>query len=92
MRIELPQLNKTLQSEKGANLFKTLKDAGVPIASSCNGDGVCGKCVILVEKGLLLAPNAVEQKLQEKYDLESGQRISCQCTVVSDIRITTTYW
>lgn len=92
MRIELPQLNKIIDAEKGANLFKTLKENGVPIASSCNGDGVCGKCVVHIEKGELAKPNPLEITLQQKYKLESGQRISCQCAIMSDLKIKTTYW
>lgn len=90
--MELPQLNKIIETEKGANLFKTLKDAGVPIASSCKGDGVCGKCVIRLEKGSLPEANTLELNLHKKYSLEPDQRISCQTYMIEDIRISTTYW
>lgn len=92
MRIELPQLNKTLDVEKGENLFKALKTNGAPIASSCNGDGVCGKCVVTVDQGQLAAPNTLELTLIEKYKLTELQRISCQCAVTSDLKISTSYW
>lgn len=92
MKINLPQLNKVIDVEKDANLFRTLKEAQVPIASSCNGDGVCGKCIVNVITGHLPSPNTLELSLIEKYNLDKGQRISCQCHVVSDIKITTGYW
>lgn len=33
-------------SEKDENLLKWLRKKGITIASSCDGDGVCKKCVI----------------------------------------------
>jgi hypothetical protein len=33
-------------SEKEENLLKWLRKKGITIASSCDGDGVCRKCVI----------------------------------------------
>lgn len=92
MKVELPQLNKVVTVEKGANLFKALKDAELPIASSCKGDGVCGKCVVRVDHGTLAVPTALELTLIDKYKLDKNQRISCQCAVTSDLKISTTYW
>ncbi|MCC6138561.1 MAG: (2Fe-2S)-binding protein [Bdellovibrionaceae bacterium] len=92
MKVELPQLNKILTAEKDANLFKTLKEAQVPIASSCKGDGVCGKCVVRVESGTLPPPGTLELTLMDKYKLDHDQRISCQCAITSDLKLSTTYW
>ncbi len=92
MRIELPQLNKSIEAKKEDSLFKNLKDAEVPIASSCKGDGVCGKCVVRLEKGSLPPANALELALQKKYALDPDQRISCQCLITEDIAISTSYW
>lgn len=92
MRIWLPQLNKSFDVEKDTNLFKALKAAGVPIASSCNGDGICGKCIVVCESGELPPPQSLEQKLIDKLKLSSRERLSCQCTVSSDLTLKTTYW
>ncbi len=92
MRILLPQLNKSVDVEKGTSLFTALKTARVPLASSCNGEGICNKCIVRLVAGSLAEPNALEQKLIEKFELEADQRISCQCTVTTDLTLTTTYW
>lgn len=78
----------------GANLMRALLDAGLPVASSCHGDGVCAKCRILVVEGLenLSRPNAVEMILRDRLKIPKHQRISCQTEVVGDIQIDTTYW
>jgi ferredoxin, 2Fe-2S len=94
MTIHLPQLNKSLRCKKGENLFRFLRENQIPVASSCTGEGVCGKCVVQVVKGEAhLSPvNELEQKLHEKYQLHKDQRICCQCEVFGDIEIRTTYW
>ena len=94
MKIEMPQLSKTLECEKGQNLFLCLRKQEVAIASSCKGDGICGKCVVSVTAGAenLTPPTELELKLYTKYNLKKPQRISCQCRVQGDIEIKTPYW
>jgi 2Fe-2S ferredoxin len=94
MELKLPQLNKTLSCDKGENLFRALRERGIPLASSCKGDGVCGKCVVSVVEGAahLTPPTDLERKLMEKYHYAEPQRISCQCDVQGDVELKTTYW
>ena len=83
-----------VQVEMGANLMQALLGAQVPVASSCNGDGVCAKCRIQILSGIknLSAPGEVETFLKQKYSLRSDTRISCQTEVLGDIEINTPYW
>ena len=83
-----------IEVSAGANLMRALLDAGLPVASSCHGDGVCAKCRILVIEGSenLSRPNAVEVLLRDRLRIPSGTRISCQTEVLGDIRIDTSYW
>lgn len=94
MKVTLPQLSKSLNCEKGENLFRTLRAADTAVASSCQGDGICGKCVVKVLKGAenLSPPTELELKLKEKYSYSESQRISCQTEVLGDVEIATTYW
>ena len=94
MKIYLPQLNKSLSSNKEENLYKFLRENKVPVASSCKGEGICGKCVISVTDGMenLSTPSELELKLQEKYRLRKEQRVSCQCQCSGDVELATTYW
>jgi 2Fe-2S ferredoxin len=83
-----------LEVESGAVLMEALLKAGLPVASSCHGDGVCAKCRVQVVAGLenLSSVNSVEQMLRDRLRLASGWRISCQTRVLGDITIDTTYW
>ena len=68
--------------------------AGLPVASSCHGDGVCGKCGVKVLAGAenLSAVGPVEQILRERLKLAPEVRVSCQTEVLGDITVDTSYW
>ncbi|MNJ93320.1 2Fe-2S ferredoxin-5 [compost metagenome] len=74
--------------------MKALLDAGLPVASSCDGDGVCAKCKMIVLEGAenLSAPNETEDFLKETNNLDKNVRISCQTEILGDITIHATYW
>ncbi|NUN07422.1 MAG: (2Fe-2S)-binding protein [Bdellovibrio sp.] len=78
----------------GANLMKSLLEAGLPVASSCDGDGVCAKCKIQILEGAenLSAENDTEQFLKEKNNLAKNIRISCQTEVHGDVKVDASYW
>ncbi len=84
----------SIQVEKGSLLMKVLLENGIPVASSCNGDGVCRKCVILIVKGCenLAPPNEHEAHLIDRDQLSLNQRISCQTIVLGDITVDAAYW
>jgi ferredoxin, 2Fe-2S len=94
MKLVLPQLNKSLDGSTTETVFQTLRKHDIPVASSCLGDGVCGKCKLTVVQGLEnLSPiEPLEQKLIDKYSLSPQQRISCQCHATGDVTLTSTYW
>ncbi|RYZ64879.1 MAG: (2Fe-2S)-binding protein [Proteobacteria bacterium] len=83
-----------IEVQSGANLMRSLLDAGLPVASSCNSDGVCAKCGIRVIEGMqnLSAPNVTEVFLKEKNNIRSDFRISCQTQILGDIIVDTGYW
>ena len=78
----------------GANLMKALLQAGLPVASSCDGDGVCAKCKIVIVEGAenLSAENETEIFLKETNNIPNHSRISCQTEILGDVVIDTTYW
>lgn len=74
--------------------MKVLRANDVPVASSCQGDGICGKCRIHVLMGMEhLSPiNETEKILRDREKLKPTERISCQTFVNGDILIDTAYW
>jgi ferredoxin, 2Fe-2S len=78
----------------GSNLMKSLLDHGLPVASSCNGDGVCSKCRLKIISGAenLSEPNETELILKEQNDIGKDFRISCQTEVLGDVTVDASYW
>ena len=76
-------------------LMEALLKIGLPVASSCRGDGVCTKCRLHVNE---LEPDATspisdfEQGLLDRIGAESDERISCQTEVHGLIEVDADYW
>jgi 2Fe-2S ferredoxin len=79
---------------EGANLMRALLDSGIPVASSCNGDGVCAKCRIRIAQGAdhLSKETDLEATLRERHEIPKETRISCQTHVLGDITVDASYW
>lgn len=74
--------------------MQSLLAAGLPVASSCRGDGVCGKCRVLVEAlpGAVSQESELEKFLRDRHAVPPGFRVSCQVAVFGDITVDATYW
>ncbi len=72
----------TIEVEDNENLLSAALRAGVHINASCGGEGVCGKCRIILEEGAL---ECSESTLLTQDDLTLGYRQACQCQVESDV-------
>jgi len=74
--------------------MKSILQADMPVASSCGGDGVCGKCRIKISEGAqnLSPEGTTEAEIKDIHDVPKKERISCQVTILGDITIDTNYW
>lgn len=74
--------------------MEALLGAGIPVASSCAGEGVCAKCRVTIVQGSenLSAENDLEQFLKSKHKIPDSARISCQVQVLGDVTVDTSYW
>ena len=68
--------------EEGATIIRAAMDAGVHVNASCGGEGVCGKCRVIIEDGVV--EGGMSEKLSQD-DLEKGYRLACQAVVKSDL-------
>lgn len=78
----------------GSNLMQALLEGGRPVASSCQGDGVCGKCRIEIVDGRKnLSPETeLEKFLRERHLIPKEMRVSCQTQILGDITVNASYW
>ncbi len=74
--------NKEIEVEDGEILIRAAMEAGVHINASCGGEGVCGKCRVVVEEGDI-ATEPSEHITEE--DEKEGYCLACRSTVKSDL-------
>ena len=80
--VEFLPHNIRIEVDDNESLIRAAMEAGVHINASCGGAGVCGKCRVLIEKGMV--EGGISEKLSEE-DQEKGYRLACLSTIVSDI-------
>ena len=76
--------NRCIEVDKGENVLRAAMKADVHINASCGGEGYCGKCRGIVEKG------DVKQKMQVKLseeEMKQGYVLACTATLESDADI-----
>ena len=66
---------KSVTVEDGTNLLRAALEAGVHINASCGGEGVCGKCRVIIEEGEVEGGRS--EKLSEEEFEKEQQRESC---------------
>ena len=83
-----------IEVAEGSLLMEALLKAGLPVASSCHGDGICGKCRIQIVGGAenLTKINEIEAIVRDRLKIPPEFRISCQSRVIGNILIDTSYW
>lgn len=77
----LPHQKKIVVSS-GERLIRAALRAGVHINASCGGEGVCGKCRVLVEEGQI--SGGTSERLTDE-DAERGYRLACLAKVTEDV-------
>jgi len=86
---------KEVAVAEAQSLFEALRQAEQPIASSCDGAAVCGRCVVSVLDGAqsLSAMDAVERAVLRNEAAHEHQRLACQSFALGPgIVLSTDYW
>lgn len=68
----------------GETVIRAAIEAGIHINASCGGDGVCGKCRVVIEQGNI--EGGISEHLSEE-DRGKGYRLACKAQVVEDVTI-----
>ncbi|MCM8799314.1 MAG: ASKHA domain-containing protein [Candidatus Omnitrophica bacterium] len=76
--------NKTIEVEKGKTILSAAISAGVYINSSCGGEGVCGRCKVILKKGTVLSQPTGRLSLEER---RHNIYLACLATIQSDLEV-----
>lgn len=74
----------TVRVDEDTNLLDAALAAGIHINASCGGQGVCGKCRVIVTSGEAVSEES-ERLTPEEY--EAGWRLACRTCVRSDCTV-----
>ena len=64
----------------GTRLVEAAAEAGIVLDVPCGGEGLCGKCRVIVVSGAA-APTPIERDCLSAEELEAGWRLACQSKV-----------
>ena len=81
-RVVFKPYDLVVEVPEGENLLRIAVQAGVHINASCGGEGVCGKCRILLEEGEL---DSLSLRAADRREWNLGYRQACQSRVLSDV-------
>jgi uncharacterized 2Fe-2S/4Fe-4S cluster protein (DUF4445 family) len=68
--------------ETGESLLAVARQLGVALDSTCGGQGVCGKCRVIVRLGEVEAEEAASLSAEEK---QAGYVLACRAKVIGDV-------
>lgn len=83
-RIRFLPEDRTAEVEEGKTLLDAAVAAGVHVNSICGGDGVCGKCRLILREGEVSAHPTTQLTREE---INRGYLLACQTTIVGDITV-----
>ena len=76
--------NKTVEAKKGQTILSACLSAGIYINSSCGGDGVCGRCKVIVKKGNVSSHPTGRLTIEER---KRNYYLACLTTIQSDLEV-----
>ncbi|MFC1674682.1 ASKHA domain-containing protein [Candidatus Omnitrophota bacterium] len=76
--------DKTVEVPKGKTILHAAISAGVYINTSCGGDGVCGRCKVILKKGNVSSQPTGRISVKQR---KLGYYLACLTTVQSDLEV-----
>jgi len=72
-----------VETTEGRTILEVANEAGIKINSICGGEGLCGKCRIIIREGKqnLSPPTEAEKRVLSKEDLANNFRLACQTKI-----------
>jgi ferredoxin len=85
---------RALRVARGTTLLDAARRAGLPIASACGADGLCGRCGvrILAGAGALSPETPAERERKRSNRIDPSLRLACRAAALGDVEVTAAYW
>lgn len=71
----------------GASLLETARRAGIQLAATCNGQGECQECRVVILEGRLSDLSEYEAVCRQDGSLPQDQRLACCARLLGPARV-----
>ncbi len=76
--------DKIVEIKKGNTVLDAAHKANIYINSICGGDGICGKCKVILSSGTVDAPPT---KLLSNDESDKDYILACEASITSDLQV-----
>lgn len=76
--------NREIEVDEGENLLRAAMAAEVRINASCGGDGTCGKCRVVIDKGKATHEST---PILSQEEIEKGHVLACRTLINEDLEV-----
>ncbi len=84
IRVKFLPGGEVVEVDPGSTILELAHEAGIPIASVCGGDGICGGCRVIIQEG---AVDASPTTLLTRDEIRCGYALACQTRVKGDAEV-----
>ncbi|MCZ6463323.1 MAG: 2Fe-2S iron-sulfur cluster-binding protein [Proteobacteria bacterium] len=86
--------DRRVRVARGTTLLDAAQRAGLPVASACGADGVCGRCGLeILEGAASLSPASDwEERVKRDNRVAPALRLACRIPCTADLTVTAPYW
>jgi ferredoxin len=91
-RVSFQPSGRAVRVVAGTSLLEAARRAGLPLASACRGDGLCGRCGVRVIAGAPALASEREARAKRRNRVPAEQRLACCVAVSNDLEVTAGYW
>jgi len=79
---------KRIETSLGNTVSQVAEEAGVGIRSECGGEGLCGKCRVIIKNSEAVSEaTEAERKHLLQPEIDSGYRLACQTRITRNVTV-----
>lgn len=82
--VKFMPFDKEIRVLRGTDLLSAATKCGIAVNSSCGGEGLCGKCRLVVKRGEI---KTEPSKILSERDRAKGTVLACETLVESDLEV-----
>jgi uncharacterized 2Fe-2S/4Fe-4S cluster protein (DUF4445 family) len=81
-------MDKMVEVERGTILLDAIREAAINIRSICGGEGECGTCKVILNKGEVSRVSTKYKDWLSPQEISEGYYLACQIRILSDAEFT----